>query len=76
MISSYHWKRGPEFLWQDGSAWPTNPAVPEIACEDEELKNQVKCCDSYVQYDAGVKRRQCMLVVDKEQESEDPWSDL
>ena len=27
MISSDHWKRGPEFLWQDESAWPTNPAV-------------------------------------------------
>ena len=36
MISS-----DPEFLWQDDTAWPTNPAVPEIACEDEEVKNQV-----------------------------------
>ena len=44
MISNDRWKRGPEFLWQDETAWPTNPAVPEIACEDEEVKNQVKCC--------------------------------
>ena len=39
MISSDRWKRGPEFLWQDDTAWPTNPAVPEIVCEDEEVKN-------------------------------------
>ena len=54
MISSIHWKRGPEFLWQDESAWPTNPAVPEIACEDEEVKNQVRCCVSNVQMTLGI----------------------
>ena len=52
MISNNRWKRGPVFLWQDESAWPTNTAVTEIACEDEEVKNQVKCCVSSVQYDA------------------------
>ena len=44
---------GPDFLWQDQTAWPTNPAVPEIACEDEEVKKQVKCCVSNVQHDSG-----------------------
>lgn len=53
MISNHHWKRGPVFLWQDESAWPTNPAVTEIPCEDEEVKNQVECSISDVQYDAG-----------------------
>ena len=53
IISNHHWKRGPVFLWQDESAWPTNPAVTEIPCEDEEVKNQVECSISDVQYDAG-----------------------
>ena len=39
MISSHRWKRGPEFFWQDDTAWSTNPAVPGTACEDEEVKN-------------------------------------
>ena len=72
MISSDRWKRGPEFLWQDDTAWPTNPAVPEIACEDEEVKSQVNCCVSNVQDDAGDKGKHGMPRADKEQESEDP----
>ena len=59
----------------DGSMprqWPTNPGVPEAACEDEEVKNQVNCCVSNVQYDAGSKGRHGMPGADKEQESEDP----
>ena len=51
---------------------PTNPAVTEIACEDEEVKNQVKCCVSSVQYDTEDKGRHSMPRVDEEQESEDP----
>jgi len=46
--------------------------VPEIACEDEEVKNQVKCCVSNVQYDAGDRGRHSMPIADKEQELEDP----
>ncbi|XP_068728862.1 uncharacterized protein [Montipora capricornis] len=38
MVSSDRWKRGPEFLWQEECTWPTNPAVPEIASDDKELK--------------------------------------
>ena len=72
MISNHRWKRGPEFLWQNESARPTNPAVTEIACEDEEVKNQVKCCLSSVQHDAGDKGGDSMPRADKEQESEDP----
>ena len=72
MISSDRWKRGPEFLWQDESAWCTNPAVPEIACEDEEVKNQVKCCVSNVQHDVGDRGKHGMPRADKEQESENP----
>ena len=72
MISSHRWKRGPEFIWQDDTAWPTNPAVPEIACEDEEVKNQVNCCVSNVQDDAEDRRKHCTPRADKEQESEDP----
>ena len=72
MISSDHWKRGPEFLWEDESAWPTNSVVPEVVCEDEEVKNQVKCYVSNLQYDAGGKGRHSMPEADKEQESEDP----
>ena len=72
MISSDRWKRGPQFLWQDESAWPTSPAVPEVACEDEEAKNQVKCCVSNVQYDAGGKGRHGMPRAENEQEPEDP----
>ena len=49
MVSSDSWKRGPEFIWQEEPAWPTNPVVPEIASDDKELKNQVKCCDADVQ---------------------------
>ena len=72
MISSDRWKRGPEFHWQDETAWPTNPAVPEIACEDEEVKKQVKCCVSNVQHDAGDRGKHGMPRADKGQESEDP----
>ena len=72
MTSSDRWRRSSEFLWQDETAWPTNPAVPEIACEDEEVKNQVKCCVSNVQYDAGYRERHGMPRAEKEQESEDP----
>ena len=72
MISSDHWKRGPEFLWQDEFPWPTNPAVPEIACEVEEVKNQVKCYVSNVQYDARGKGRHGMSRADNEQESKHP----
>ncbi len=43
MISSDRWKRGLEFLWREESAWPANPVVPEIAHDDDEVKNQVKC---------------------------------
>ena len=46
--------------------------MPEIACEDEEVKNQVKCCVSNVQDDAGDKGKHGMPRADKEQESEDP----
>ena len=46
--------------------------MTEIACEDEEVKNQVKCCVSSVQYDAEDKGRHSMPREDKEQESEDP----
>jgi len=53
-------------------SWPTNPAMTEIACEDDEVKNQVKCCISSMQHDAGDKGRHSMPRVDKEQESEDP----
>ena len=72
MISNNHWKRGPEFPWQDKSAWSTNTAVTEIACEDEEVKNRVKCCVSSVQYDAGDKGRDSIPRLDKEQEPKDP----
>ena len=72
MISNHCWKQGPEFLWQDESAWPTNPAVTEIACEDEEVKNPVKCYVSNVQHDAGDRGKHGMPRADKEQESEDP----
>ena len=45
MISSDRWRQGPEFLWKDESSWPSNPlALPEIACDDEEVKNQGQCC--------------------------------
>ena len=60
------------FNIKEESAWPTNPAVTEIACKDEEVKDQVKCCGSNVQYDAGDMSRQSMPRVDKNQESEDP----
>ena len=70
MIFNHRWKQGPEFLWQDESAWPTNPAMKEIACKDEEVSNQ--CCVSSVQHDAGDKGRHSTPRVDKEQESEDP----
>ena len=46
--------------------------MTEIACEDEEVKNQVKCCVLSVQYDAGDKRRHSLPRVDKEQESDGP----
>ena len=72
MIFNRRWKQGPEFLWQDETAWPTNPAVTEIACRDEKAKNQVKSCIFNVQCDAGDKARHGMPRVDKEQESEDP----
>lgn len=41
MVSSDRWKRGPEFLWQKECTWPNNPAIPEIASDNKELKNQV-----------------------------------
>ena len=72
MISNNHWKRGPEFPWQDKSAWPTTTAATEVACEDEEVKNQVKCCVSSVQDDARDKGRHSIPRVDNEQESKDP----
>ena len=46
--------------------------MPEIAYEDEEVKNQVKCCVSNVQDDAGDWGKHGMPRVGKEQESEDP----
>ena len=46
--------------------------MPEVACEDEEPTNHVKCCISNVQYDAGGKGQHSIPRVDKEQESEDP----
>jgi len=63
-IISNRWKRGPEFLWQDESAWPTNPAVTEIAREDEGVKNQVKCCISSVQH--GPIYRELLLLASSE----------
>ena len=72
MISNHHWKRGPEFPWQDKSAWPSNTAVTEIACEDDEVKNQIRCCVSSVQYDAGDNGRHSIPRVYKEQESKAP----
>ena len=46
--------------------------MPEIACEDEEVKNQVKCCVSNVRYDAGDGGKHGMPIADKEKELEDP----
>ena len=62
MVSSNCWKRDPEFLLQEECTWPTNPAVPEIASDEKELKNQVKCCIADVQYGED----------DEECNSEDP----
>lgn len=33
MISNVRWWQGPEFVWQEETTWPANPAVPEIAAE-------------------------------------------
>ena len=72
MISSDRWRRGPEFLWRDESAWPINPALPEIACDDEEVKNQVKCCVADGQCDPRDMGEDGMPGADEERVSEDP----
>jgi len=46
--------------------------VPEIAREDQEVKDEVNCCVPNVQYDAGDKGRHSTSRADKKQESEDP----
>ena len=46
--------------------------MPEIACEDEEVKNQVKCCVSNVQHDAWDRGKHGTPRADNEQETEDP----
>lgn len=74
MISCDRWRQGPEFLWQDETAWPTKPAVSEITCEDKEAKNQAKCCVSNVQYDTGDRRKHDTPSSDKEQELGDPMN--
>lgn len=50
---------------------PTNPAVPEIACDDEEVKNQVKCCVAEVRCDAQDVEGDSMPGVNEEQVSKD-----
>ena len=71
MISSDRWRRGPEFLWQEESAWPTNPVVPEIPHNDEEVKIQAKCCVADVQCDAKVVEEDDAPTADKEEEPKD-----
>ena len=35
----------PVIVGGNESAWPTSSTeVPEVACDDQEVKNQVKCC--------------------------------
>ena len=73
MISSNRWRQGAEFLWRVVSAWPTNPAeLPQIASDDEEVKNQVKCCVADVQYNAEDMGSHSTPESAKEQEAEDP----
>ena len=72
MVSSDRWKLGPEFLWQEECTLPTNPAVPEIASDDKELKNQVKCCIADAQCGEADVRTCSMPEDDEECNSEDP----
>ena len=72
MVSSDCRKRDPEFLLQEECTWPTNPAVPEIASDEKELKNQVKCCIADVQYDEADVRTCSMPEDNEECHSEDP----
>ena len=66
MVSSDCRKRDPEFLLQEECTWPTNPAVPEIASDEKELKNQVKCCIADVQY-GEADERTCSMPEDNEE---------
>ena len=73
MISSDRWRQGPVFLWQDESSWPAKSTkVPEVACDDQEVKNQVKCCLADVEYDAREVGNQGTSRADGKQEPTDP----
>ena len=72
MVSSDPWKRGPEFLRQAECTSPNNPLVPEIASDDNELKNQVKCCVADVQCGEADVRKCSMPEDDEEFNLEDP----
>ena len=42
LLESDSWKRGPDFLWQDESSWPTPPACQENISDDPEIKREVR----------------------------------
>ena len=50
---------------------PNNPAVPEIASDDKELKSQVKCYGIDVQCGEADARTRSMPEDDEECDSED-----
>ena len=73
MISSDRWRQVPVFLWQDESTWPANSTEgPEVACDDQEVKNQVKCCLADVEYDAREVGNHGTSRADGKQEPTDP----
>ena len=73
MIYSDRWRQGPEFLWKDESSWPSNPvAVPEIACDDKEVKNQSQCCAADARCEAGDTEKQDMPGTRQDLGAEDP----
>jgi len=40
--SCNQWLMEPEFLWQLEEEWPQNPSLWSIACEDPEVKADIK----------------------------------
>ena len=47
LIKKNRWIRGPDFLWQQESRWPTQPTtVQEIPDDDPEIKREthIFCC--------------------------------